>query len=217
MNFEQARFNMVEQQIRPWEVLDQRVLDEIGEIPREEFVPQRFRKLAFSDTQIPLAHGQVMMSPKLEARMVQALRLQPDDTTLEIGTGSGYVTALLARLSKQVLSIELYADLTQSAAEKLARLSLSNVSLITADGIRGWEKGIPCDAIAVTGSVPLFSGHFQRQLKLGGRLFVIVGQAPIMEARLITRLSENEWHSEPLFETDIPPLVGAPTPERFVF
>ncbi|MGH8610808.1 MAG: protein-L-isoaspartate O-methyltransferase family protein [Gammaproteobacteria bacterium] len=217
MNFEQARFNMIEQQIRPWEVLDQRVLDQIGEVPREEFVPQRFRKLAFSDTQIPLAHSQVMMAPKLEARMVQALRLQPDDTTLEIGTGSGYVTALLARLSKRVLSIEIYADLTQSAAEKLARLSLSNVSLITADGMRGWEKGIPYDAIAVTGSVPLFSEHFQRQLKLGGRLFLIVGQTPIMEARLSTRLGENEWCSEPLFETDVPPLVGAPTPERFVF
>lgn len=217
MNFEQARFNMIEQQIRPWEVLDQRVLDEIGAIPREQFVPQRFRKLAFSDTQIPLGHGEVMMSPKLEARMVQALRLQPDDITLEIGTGSGYVTALLARLSKQVLSVELYLDFTQSAAEKLARLSLSNVSLITADGIRGWEKGGPYDAIAVTGSVPVFSDHFQRQLKLGGRLFVIVGQAPIMEVRLITRFSENEWGSEPLFETDIPPLVGAPMPERFVF
>ncbi|MGH8647493.1 MAG: protein-L-isoaspartate O-methyltransferase family protein [Gammaproteobacteria bacterium] len=217
MNFEQARFNMIEQQIRPWEVLDQTVLDQIAEIPREEFVPQQFRKLAFSDTQIPLTHGQVMMSPKLEARMVQALRLRPDDTTLEIGTGSGYVTALLARMSKQVLSIEFYADFTQSAAEKLARLSISNVSLITADGIRGWERGFPYDAIAVTGSVPLFSDHFQRQLKLGGRLFLIVGQAPIMEACLITRLSENEWRSEPLFETDIPPLIGAPTPERFVF
>ncbi len=217
MNFEQARFNMIEQQIRPWEVLDQRVLDRIGEIPREEFVPQRFRKLAFSDTQIPLGHGEVMMSPKLEARMVQALRLQPDDETLEIGTGSGYVTALLASLSKQVLSIEIYPDFTQSAAEKLARLSLSNVSLITADGMRGWERGISYDAIAVTGSVPLFNEHFQRQLKLGGRLFLIVGQAPIMEARLSTRLGENEWRSEPLFETDIPPLVGAPTPERFVF
>ncbi|MGH8626247.1 MAG: protein-L-isoaspartate O-methyltransferase family protein [Gammaproteobacteria bacterium] len=217
MNFEQARINMIEQQIRPWEVLDQRVLDQIGEIPREEFVPQRFRKLAFSDTQIPLGHGEVMMSPKLEARMVQALRLQPDDTTLEIGTGSGYVTALLASLSKQVLSIELYPDFTQSAAQKLARLSLSNVDLFTADGIRGWGKGGPYDAIAVTGSVPLLSEHFQHQLKLGGRLFLIVGQAPIMEARLITRLSENEWNSEPLFETDLPPLAGAPVPERFVF
>ncbi|MGH8657030.1 MAG: protein-L-isoaspartate O-methyltransferase family protein [Gammaproteobacteria bacterium] len=217
MNFEQARFNMIEQQIRPWEVLDQRVLNQIAEIPREEFVPQQFRKLAFSDTQIPLEHGEVMMAPKLEARMVQALRLQPDDITLEIGTGSGYLTALLASLSKQVLSIELYRDFTQSAAQKLVRLSISNVSLITTDGIRGWEKGAPYDAIAVTGSVPLFSGHFQRQLKLGGRLFLIVGQAPIMEARLITRMSENEWRSEPLFETDIRSLVGAPTPERFVF
>lgn len=217
MNFEQARINMIEQQIRPWEVLDQRVLDQIGEIPREEFVPQRFRELAFSDTEIPLGHGEVMMSPKLEARMVQALRLQPDDTTLEIGTGSGYVTALLASLSKQVLSIELYPDFTQSAAEKLARLSLSNVDLFTGDGIHGWGKGIPYDAIAVTGSVPLLSEHFQRQLKLGGRLFLIVGQAPIMEARLITCVSENEWNSEPLFETDLPPLAGAAVPERFVF
>jgi protein-L-isoaspartate(D-aspartate) O-methyltransferase len=120
-------------------------------------------------------------------------------------------------LSKQVVSIEPYPDFTQGAAEKLARLSINNVNLITADGIRGWDRESPYDAVAVTGSVPLLQEHFQRQLKLGGRLFVIVGQSPIMEARLITRLSENAWRSEPLFETDIPALVGAPTPERFVF
>lgn len=208
---------MIEQQIRPWEVLDQRVLDRIAEIPREEFVPERFRKLAFSDTQIPLEHGELMMPPKVEARMLQALRVEPGDATLEIGTGSGYVTALLASLSQNVLSIDLYRDFTKSAAEKLARLSLRNVEPITADGIHGWEQGAPYDVIAVTGSLPLLTEHFQRQLKLGGRLFVIVGQSPVMEARLITRMNEAEWEAETLFETDIPPLLGAPAPERFVF
>lgn len=217
MNFEQARFNMVEQQIRPWEVLDQRVLDLIASVPREDFVPQQYRKLAFSDTRIPLAHGQVMMSPKVEARMLQALDVNPDDKVLEVGTGSGYVTALLAKLAKHVHSVDIYQDFTEAAAAKLEKHGVQNVSLSTGDAARGWDTAAPYDVIAITGSIPLLTGDFQRQLRNGGRLFVIVGESPVMDARLITRLDGHEWSTESLFETDLPALIGSPTPDPFVF
>ncbi len=217
MNFEQARYNMVEQQIRTWEVLDSRVLDLLLTVPREDFVPERFRKLAFSDICIPLGQGEVMMPPKVEARLLQALELQPTDKILEIGTGSGYLTALLARLGKHVLSVEIEPEFTRAAEAKLATHGIGNVKLEVGDGVYGWEREAPYDAIAVTGSVPLLTDHFQRQLAIGGRLFVIVGASPVMEARLITRMDDHEWIQESLFETDLPPLRGAPCPQKFVF
>jgi protein-L-isoaspartate(D-aspartate) O-methyltransferase len=217
MNFEQARFNMVEQQIRPWEVLDQCVLDLLMSMPREDFVPAPFRKLAFCDTCIPLGHGEVMMPPKVEARLLQALEIQATDKILEIGTGSGYLTALLAKLGKHVSSIEIQAEFTRAAEIKLAKHTIANVKLETGDGVYGWEREAPYDVIAVTSSVLLLSDHFQRQLTVGGRLFVIVGESPVMDARLITRVNKYEWTEESLFETDLPALRGAPCPQRFVF
>jgi protein-L-isoaspartate(D-aspartate) O-methyltransferase len=216
-NLEQARFNMVEQQIRPWEVLDQAVLDLLTAVPREQFVPEGFRNLAFADINIPLGHGEVMMMPKVEARMLQSLNIRPSDKVLEIGTGSGYVTALLARMASQVTSVEIHPEFSTQAQAKLARLSITNVEFAVGDGIRGWEQHAPYDIIAVTGSVPLLETYFQQQLTIGGRLFVIVGQSPAMEARLIRCVANNEWATESLFETDLPALIGAPQPQRFVF
>ncbi len=217
LNLEQARFNMIEQQIRTWEVLDQDVLDLLADVPREQFVPTGFRNLAFADINIPLGRGEVMMAPKVEARMLQSLGVRPRDKVLEIGTGSGYVTALLARLASRVVSLDIHADFIQQAQAKLAATFITNVELIAGDGIHGWEPQAPYDVIAITGSVPILETHFQQQLAVGGRLFVIVGQAPAMEARLIRCVAKNEWATESLFETDLPALVGAPEPQRFVF
>lgn len=217
MDLDTARFNMIEQQIRPWEVLDQRVLDLIAEVPREAFVPEAFQALAFADIQIPLPHGQVMMTPKVEARMLQALAIEAEDRILEIGTGSGYVTALLARSGRQVISVEYFPDLSAAAGEKLNRQGIYNVRLEVGDASKGWPALGPYDVIAVTGSVPVLDVALQEQLAPRGRLFVVVGQAPVMEARLITRVGEGQWACESLFETVLPPLIGIPRPSAFHF
>ena len=214
---EQARFNMIEQQIRTWDVLDQRVLDVMKSVPREQFVPEHYRSLAFADTNIPLGHEQVMMAPKLEGRLLQALAITPDDSVLEIGTGSGYLTACLARLGKQVTSIDITADFTTAAAAKLEAQGISNVTLETFDAAEGIESEKRYDVIAVTGSLPLLQQQFQKNLAVGGRLFIITGSLPIMEANLITRVEENHWSSECLLETCIPPLLHAARPQAFVF
>lgn len=216
MNLEQARFNMVEQQIRTWEVLDQKVLDLMAEVPREEFVPAAYRNLAFADTCIPLPHGQSMMVPRVEARMLQALQIEPAERVLEVGTGSGFVTTLLARLAAHVTSVEIHESLSRDALKKLVRFRIDNAELHTGDAARGWNRGAPWDVIAVTGSMPVLDARFQESLATGGRLFVIVGQEPAMEALLITRTSESQWATESLFETVVPPLVGVVQPERFV-
>jgi protein-L-isoaspartate(D-aspartate) O-methyltransferase len=215
MNFERARLNMVESQIRTWEVLDQRVLDVIAATPREHFVPRPYRNLAFADTGIPLGHGQVMMSPKLEGRLLQALDIRPTDTVLEIGTGSAYLTALLARLGRRVSSVEIIPDFTLQADKKLAELGVRNVTLETGDAALGWDKHAPYDVIAVTGSLPVLPPSVPDLLTAGGRLFAVVGESPAMEAALITREGMREWLRESLFETDLPPLVNAPRPKRF--
>ena len=214
---EQARFNMIEQQIRPWDVLDQRVLDVMHSIPREQFVPASCRSLAFADTNIPLGHDQVMMAPKLEGRLLQALAIRPDDTVLEIGTGSGYLTACLASLGRHVTSIDIMPDFTTAAGAKLEALNINNVTLKTADAAAGIESDERYDAIAVTGSLPLLQQQFQRNLEIGGRLFIITGSLPIMEASLITRIDENHWASEGLLETCMPPLLNATRPQDFIF
>ena len=214
---EQARFNMIEQQIRTWDVLDQRVLDVMNSVPREQFVPEHYRSLAFADTNIPLGHDQVMMAPKLEGRLLQALAITPDDSVLEIGTGSGYLTACLARLGKQVTSIDITADFTTAAAAKLEAQGISNITLETLDAAEGIESEKRYDVIAVTGSLPLLQQQFQKNLAVGGRLFIITGSLPIMEANLITRVDEHNWDSECLLETCIPPLLNASKPQDFIF
>lgn len=216
VNLAQARHNMILQQIRPWEVLDQRVLDLLEEMPREQFVPESYRKLAYADIAIPLGHTEVMMPPRLEARMLQALDIQPNETVLEIGTGSGFCTALLAKLARHVFSVEIHPDFTAAAAQRLNAHEIMNVTLETGDAARGWSRCGQVDVIAITGSLPILPEVFEQSLQPGGRLFAVVGDAPAMEAMLITRLSEDEFRRETLFETTLPALRNAEQPDRFV-
>ncbi len=217
MNIEQARFNMIEQQIRTWDVLDDQVLNILSSTPREDFVPEQYRALAFSDISVPLAHQQAMMPPKLEGKLLQSLTIAPTDRILEIGTGSGYLTACLARLGGNVHSVDLYDDFLQRAGARLEQHSIRNVTLEQGDAAAGWKSDSGFDVIAVTGSLPVLHRGFHRVLNTGGRLFVIVGQPPVMQALLITRVGEQEWNQESLFETSIPALVNAPEPEKFHF
>jgi len=217
MDIEHARFNMIESQIRTWEVLDQAVLDTLATVKREEFVPQQYRSLAFVDMEIPLGHGEVMLSPKLEARLLQELTLEGGERVLEVGTGSGYMAALLSHLAGAVCSIELYPDLSQSAARKLSRAGIENVVLHVGNGALGWPAEGPFDAILLTGSVPIIPGGLREQLAPGGRLLAIVGDAPVMTARLVTQVSAGVYNETGLFETCIAPLREVRQPERFVF
>ena len=221
IDVEHARFNMVEQQIRPWEVLDQNVLDLLFAVRREEFVPPQYRSLAFVDMEIPLADhasaGETMLAPKLEARMLQELAIKPTDRILEVGTGSGYMTALLARRGAHVTSVEIVPEFSAAAAAKLAAHGITNVTLEAGDAARGWHKSAPYDVIVLTGSVPVLAEEFQRSLKPGGRLLAVVGEAPVMAARLITRAAGGACNASGLFETCIAALRNAPQPERFVF
>ena len=214
MDFEQARFNMIEQQVRPWDVLDQQVLDVMGKIPREAYVPEKYRALAFADINIPLEHDQVMMAPKVEGRLLQALAVRQSDSVLEIGTGSGYLTACLAALGNHVTSYEVFPDLSQSAGEKLSANDCRNVTLIEGDAAGGIDSGNRYDVIAVTGSLPELRTTFHNNLTHGGRLFVITGTPPVMQAVLVTRVDESNWKSESLFETSLPPLVNCAPHKR---
>ena len=216
LNFEQARFNMIEQQLRPWNIFDQGVLDQIQQLPRDEFVPAQYKTQAYTDINVPLGHGECMMPPKLEARMLQALKVQAQDAVLEVGTGSAYVTALLASMARHVYSVDIHQDFINQAQDKLARHHITNVTLECGDAARGWDQHKPYDVIAITGAMPVLPESFQKTLNVGGRLFAIVGDAPAREAVLITRVSDNEWSREVLFETDLPNLQNAPEPERFV-
>lgn len=216
-DLEHLRYTMIEQQIRTWEVLDQRVLDLLSRVRREEFVPPAYRALAFFDMEIPLGHGEKMLQPKLEARMVQELALTDQDHILEVGTGSGYMTALLAMLSGHVCSVDIVPEFTQGAGERLAACGIRNVSLDTGDAARGWGKRGPYDAIVLTGSVPLLGEDFRTQLKPGGRLLAVVGEPPVMSAQLVTRAGGASYNALNLFETCIASLRNAPHPERFVF
>lgn len=215
LNFERARFNMVEQQIRTWEVLDARVLEVFESLPREAFVPKQYRNLAYTDIQLPLPHDEVMMEPRLEARLLQALDPRPDESALEIGTGTGYLTACLARLAGQVTSVDIQGEFRELAAAQLSAQAIRNVCLEVGDAARGWDDGQRYDAIAVTGSLPELHRGYHHSLNIGGRLFVIVGDRPVMEALLITRVGENQWATESLLDTSIRPLRNARRRERF--
>lgn len=216
MNIEAARLQMIEQQIHTWDVFDERVLVAMREVQREHFVPRQWRGAAFADGPIPLPHGQSMLPPKIQGRILQALDIAPDNVTLEVGTGSGYLAACMGRLASRVRSLEIVPELAASAARHLLDAAINNVAVETADAMLLDEAG-QYDAIAVTGSLPVYDERFQRALKPGGRLFIVTGPAPAMEAWKITRVGEREWLRESLFETVIAPLVNAPRAPQFVF
>jgi protein-L-isoaspartate(D-aspartate) O-methyltransferase len=216
MDFEQARFNMVEQQVRTWEVLDQEVLDLLFVVRREEFVPPAYRTLAFADLEIPLGDGERMWTPKMEARVLQELELKVNEAVLEIGTGSGYLTALLARRAGEVVSVEINPRLLTEGRAHLAAAGVRNARLQAGDGARGW--GVETyDAIVLTGSTPILPDCWLKQLKPNGRLFAVVGDQPVMTARLTRWTAPGAIVHEDLFETVIAPLKNAPQPARFVF
>ncbi len=217
INIESARHNMVVSQIRTGSVQDDRILELVARGPRQDFVPDALRNLAFVDMQIPLGHGEVMMAPLVEARLLQALAIKPSDKILEIGTGSGYMTWLLAQLGAKVHSIEIRAEFTARASEKLAAHGVRSAELDIGDGARGWDKHAPYDVILVTGSLPILPAEFKNQLTLGGRMVAIVGRSPAMEAQLITRVTDTGFDTRGLFETDLPALQNALAPSAFVF
>lgn len=217
MDLNQARFNMVEQQVRPWEVLDQTVLDALLEVPRERFVPDAYKLLAFSDTRIPLGHAQAMFAPKWEGRLLQALAPRKHERALEIGTGSGFLAALLGRLAGEVLSVDLFADFTESATRRLRLAGIDNVHCETGDAVDGWTASGTFDVIAVTASSPDRRPAIERQLNPGGRLFIVVGVAPVMQALLISRDEDAGFTAEALFELELEPLIGAEPKPRFEF
>ncbi len=217
MNIEQARFNMIEQQIRPWEVLDQNILDLLFVIKREDFAPPAYRNLAFADMEIPLGSGQVMLAPKIEAKLLQELAIGKSEKVLEIGTGSGYMAALLAAHADHVVTVESRPELAEFAQQNLQRAGVTNVSVEIGDGANGWSPRSPYDVIVLSGSVPKLPDEILKQLRVGGRLAAVVGEAPVMEAQLVTCTAEGVFNTVNLFETVIPPLDGIAAKSRFSF
>jgi protein-L-isoaspartate(D-aspartate) O-methyltransferase len=216
MNLEVAREQMIGQQLRAWGVLDERVLGVIREIPREAFVPAGWAGVAYADAAIPVGDGKSLPAPKIHGRMLQALDPQPGESVLEIGTGTGYLTACLARLAGHVTSIEIHEDLSEMARANLERVGIRNARLIVDDAF-AMEFSRRYDVIAVNGSLPLPDERFERLLAVGGRMFVLTGSPPVMQASLVTRIGDDEWSRRHLFETSLPPLENAPQPEGFVF
>ena len=216
MKTDYARQQMVEQQVRAWEVLDPDILDVLKQVPREQFVPAGYESLAFADTEIPIGHGQFMMTPTIEGRVLQALAPQAGEHVLEVGTGTGFLAACLARLSESVISIDIVDDFLASAETNLEDTGTENVELISMDATESLPDA-QFDTIAITGSIEAFDPRFVMALRPGGRLFVVVGHEPVMDARLVTRTGDSDWRTENLFETSLMPLVNAALPPQFSF
>ena len=214
LNIEQARFNMVEQQVRPWDVLDARVLEVIGQVRREEFVVAAHRDIAFADLELPLGHGEVMMKPVIEGRVLQSLLPLPHESVLEIGTGSGFLTACLARLSQEVVSVEQHGDLADTARARLDKAGIGNVRVETGDAVTAFDPQREFDVVVVTGAVFALPERFKRWLKPGGRMFAVIGESPVQRAVVLTRTGDS-YKEESLFETDLPYLTNATPPKRF--
>lgn len=217
MDFKLARFNMVQQQIRPWDVLDPKILNLLETLPREDFVPEPFRALAYSDAMLPIGYNQVTLPPKIVGKMLQSLTLHAKDTVLEIGTGTGYVTAALSLLTKKVVSLEIFPELSKQASLLLEKLNIKNVILEVENGLEGFAGLAPYEVIVLTGSVPTLPKKLYEQMSIPGRLFAVIGQKPVMSAMLIERLSKNQWEETSLFETMIPPLIDIHLPSKTVF
>ncbi|MEN3367276.1 MAG: protein-L-isoaspartate(D-aspartate) O-methyltransferase [Burkholderiales bacterium] len=221
MNIEKARFNMIEQQIRPWDVLDLDVLELLVVVKREAFVPAAYKSLAFADSEIPLPGGEHMFAPKMEARILQELAIKKHEHVLEIGAGSGYMAALLAHKARHVTSVEIDPTLQAMAKANLADYGITNVDVPLGDGAQGWagsgNNSAPYDAIVISASLPVLPDTLLKQIKVGGRIFAIVGYAPAMSAQLITRVSESAYNTEKIFETDVKPLRNAIEPSQFKF
>jgi len=213
MNLDQARFFMVEQQIRPWDVLDPKILDLLMDTPRHLFVTESQTELAYTDIELPIGQGEVMMAPKVEGKLLQALDIDEEDSVLEIGTGSGFLTALMAKLAKNVTTVELHEELSKTAQSRLTEFD--NIRFEIGDGAINWNDGKKYDAIILTGSVPQTPESYKEKLTLGGRLALITGQAPVMTAQVITRISEQEWETETLFETELAPLTNTAKSNAF--
>ena len=217
MNIEQARFNMIEQQIRPWNVLDQDVLDTLVVVKREDFVPAAYKSLAFVDTEIPLPGGEAMFTPKLEARILQEIGLKKHETVLEIGAGSGYMAALLAHRGRDVTTVEMSPELKGMAEANLARAGISNVTVELGNGAEGWAKGAPFDVIVISGALEVLPEAVLKQRKVGGRSAALLGEAPVMSAHSSPRVSELAYDTVKAFETSVKPLQGAAKPSHFTF
>ena len=211
-----ARRQMIEQQVRAWEVLYLKVLDVLSQVPREEFVPAAYREIAFADTWVPLAHGQCMLPPKVEGRILQALDIQPHEHALEVGTGSGFFAACLGQLARSVRTIDLFPDFVAGAQATYVRTGIHNVVAATADAMQFTERDA-YDVIALTGSLPVYDARFERALRVGGRLFACVGNGPLLEAMRVTRTGPADWSRESLFEAGMPALLHAPEPPGFIF
>jgi protein-L-isoaspartate(D-aspartate) O-methyltransferase len=220
MDFEKARFNMVEQQIRPWDVLNPRVLEVISQIPREQFTPDQYKSIAYTDTRIPVGvyenHPVLMAQPNINGRILQALDVQDDDLVLEIGTGTGYLTACLAKLGRHVDSVDINEELIEKAAENLGALGITNFNLSEGDASSKWEQKAAYDCIAITAAMDSIPEYYKKLLKVGGRMFVVTGEAPAMTAHLVTRVDHKNWTVEELFETSIDPIIK-PAKQEFVF
>jgi protein-L-isoaspartate(D-aspartate) O-methyltransferase len=217
MNIEQARFNMIEQQIRPWNVLDQDVLDLLHVVKREQFVPAAYQNLAFADVEIPLPGGEAMLAPKFEARIMQEVGVKKHETVLEIGTGSGYMAALLAHRAARVTTVEINPETAELAKKNLANAGVHNVTVEVGNGAQGWEKGAPYDVIVISGALEVLPEAILKQVKVGGRIAAIIGQAPVMEAAIISRTGENAYSTVKVFETNVRYLAGAPSLSHFQF
>jgi protein-L-isoaspartate(D-aspartate) O-methyltransferase len=219
MNIEQARFNMIEQQIRTWDVLDTEILELLQVVRREAFVPDAYRSLAFVDTDIPLPGGENMLPPKFEARMLQEAAIRKHETVLEIGAGSGYMAALLAHRALHVTTVEISPELKAMAERNLAEYGVDNVEVVLGNGANGWEGSgqfaAPYDVIIISGSLPVLPDAFLRQLKVGGRLLCVIGEPPVMQAQLVTRTSEAGFNTRNMFETSVTPLRQAAQPSHF--
>ena len=215
MNDTVARENMLAQQLRTSGVLEQNLLNIMADLPREEFVPEKFQTFAYADTTIALGEQQLMLAPKEQGQTVQALSIQPNDTVLEIGTGSGYLTAILGQLTQDVTSVDIFSEFTAAAKQRLSKLHIDNVQLITDDANNCWQKSAPYDVICITAGLALYPEAYKQGLKVGGRLFAIIGEAPTMRAVVITRVAEETWSETTLFETVVPLMINAPLPETF--